>query len=167
MALVVEDGTGLPNANSYVSVVFADDYVERFYPDEFSQWDDLTGPRKEALLIQAAKFLDNILRWNSQLLDEEQSLNFPRIPFRDINGRLVTGVPSIIQESQVRLTIESLNAPLYTPQSLIRIDTYGNSSQTYFQPKVDGNGVLIDVKQTLLNLAYGVSQTSIVELERA
>ena len=61
--MIVEDGTGLPNADSYVSVEFADTY---FSARGVSVWATLTNTVKEQLLIKATDFIDNIYQWNGK-----------------------------------------------------------------------------------------------------
>ena len=54
--MIVENGTGLTDSNSYVSVVFADDY---FSARGVSGWDALTVQQKEQAL-KLRKLQNNI-----------------------------------------------------------------------------------------------------------
>ena len=165
--LVIEDGGGVVGANSYVSVQEASDYIEAFIPEQFTSWDSKSELQQEAILINAAKYLDSMLRWQSTLIVGNQGLEWPRLPFIDLGGRTVEGVPSLIKESQMRLAAESITKALYSPEAKLVIDTYGNSSQTYTKDGViDGTGVIQDVKRILTNYGYGRSGTSIVEFHR-
>ena len=76
MALIVEDGTGLSDANSYVSVAYADAY---FLARNVTAWASLTI--KEALLIQATDYMEAVYSesWKGTVLLDTQSLSFPRI----------------------------------------------------------------------------------------
>ncbi len=76
MALIVEDGTGLSDANSYVSVAYADAY---FLARNVTSWASLTI--KEALLIQATDYMEAVYSesWKGTVLLDTQSLSFPRI----------------------------------------------------------------------------------------
>lgn len=76
MSLIVEDGTGLSDANSYVSVAYADDY---FLARNVTSWASLTI--KEALLIQATDYMEAVYSesWKGTVLLDTQSLSFPRI----------------------------------------------------------------------------------------
>ena len=49
MSLIVEDGTGIENANSFVDVVYADDY---FSTRGVADWALLTQEQKEVFLIK-------------------------------------------------------------------------------------------------------------------
>lgn len=164
--LIVQTDESLVDANSYVSVLDASAYIEAFLPTKFSQWDALTEPQQEASLISAAKYLDSMLRWQSALLNPDQLLEWPRVTFVDASGRTVEGVPQMMKDSQIRLTVESLDRPLYQPQSVLKIDTYGKASQTYENGKLEGSGVTQDVRRMLLTRGYGRSSTSIVEFSR-
>ena len=54
--MLVEDGTGVPNATSYVNLVFADDY---FAKKGVSVWATLTDERKEGLLESGTRYCDS------------------------------------------------------------------------------------------------------------
>ena len=74
--MVVEDGTGLSNADSFVSVAYADTY---FSTRNVTAWASLTN--KEALLIKATDYIEAVYSeaWKGTTLTDTQSLSFPRI----------------------------------------------------------------------------------------
>ena len=74
--MIVEDGTGLSNANSYVSVAYADAY---FTTRSVIAWASLTN--KEALLIKATDYIEAVYSeaWKGVSLLDTQALSFPRI----------------------------------------------------------------------------------------
>ena len=85
--MVVEDGTGKVDANSLVSVAFADTYFsERLN----TAWGLLTTEVKEASLIKATDYFE--VRFGNSLLgsrmypDNPQALSFPRV---DSNGSVI------------------------------------------------------------------------------
>jgi len=88
MEFVVENGEGLSNANSFVSVEEADSYVAAFV-EEDSGWSSKTKKEKELLLIRATRFLNTLVRWNSSIQNKNQALAFPRKTFYDSEGRAV------------------------------------------------------------------------------
>ena len=55
--LIVEDGTGLANANAYVSVEFADEY---FSARGNQTWVGLGSADKEAAIIKATDYLEAV-----------------------------------------------------------------------------------------------------------
>lgn len=98
MALVVEDGTGLSNANTYVDVTYADTY---FSTRGITAWASLTN--KEALLIQATDYLEAVYSesWKGEKLLDTQSLSFPRV----IDG--VTVFPERLKYAQCELALKA------------------------------------------------------------
>ena len=58
--MTVEDGTGLVDSNSYVTVAFADSYLESM---GVAAWGALQQSRKEVLLVKATDYVDNTYRW--------------------------------------------------------------------------------------------------------
>ena len=75
--LIVEDGTGLSDANSYVSLAFAENY---FFclgkSDEFTG----TDGEKSAKLITATIWLDGSYKWRGSIAQPlvPQALAWPR-----------------------------------------------------------------------------------------
>lgn len=94
--MVVEDGTGKADANSYASVEYADDY---FSARGVSAWEELETEQKESALIRATDFIDNIYQWNGKKLTVTQSLRFPRQNLRDYEGNEVTGIPACLKQA--------------------------------------------------------------------
>jgi hypothetical protein len=78
MAFVPEDGTGLPNANSYGLVAEADEY---FVDRGNGAWAALDTNAKQSALIQATDYID--MRYGSRFIGQEktntQGLEWPRI----------------------------------------------------------------------------------------
>jgi hypothetical protein len=77
MALIVEDGTGLPNADSYVSVADCDTYLEN---RGYTTWATLLNAEKENCLRRATDYLVQMyrLRWKGTRAQANQSLDWPR-----------------------------------------------------------------------------------------
>lgn len=94
--MIIEDGTGLQDANSYVSVDFADDY---FSARGISSWLNLEETIKENVLVRATDYVDNIFQWYGQKKTKEQSLRFPRINLLDYEGTEIEGVPNRLKQA--------------------------------------------------------------------
>ena len=94
--MIVENGTGLPNADSYVSVEFADSY---FSARGVSGWVALTTEQKEQFLIRATDFIDSIYQWCGRKATSEQSLRFPRVNLIDYEGQKVEGIPTCLKQA--------------------------------------------------------------------
>lgn len=104
MAFVVEDGTGLANANSYVSVADADAY---FADRGIAAW---TGSStvKEHALIRATDFIETVYgrRFRGSVVTDTQALSFPRY---------ITGedeIPSDLKKATCEYALRALSASL-------------------------------------------------------
>lgn len=73
---VVEDGTGLPNANSYVSLADANDILITNIHN--AAWDALTDTQKQYLLAWATSLLDTKADWNGEKTYPSSALRWPR-----------------------------------------------------------------------------------------
>ena len=80
MALVLEDGTGLTNSESYVDVAYVDAY---FLKRGINEWASLAN--REQLIIRAMDYIENNYTYQGTKLISTQALQFPRL----INGETV------------------------------------------------------------------------------
>ena len=76
LTLVVEDGTGLSNSNSYVSVSEADAYNDAHI--ERTLWAALSTADKEAALAMATRVIDESYQFNGSKNGTSQALQWPR-----------------------------------------------------------------------------------------
>lgn len=74
---LVEDGTGLPDATSYVSVADADDILS-VNPHIAEDWGALSETEKEQLLSWASRYLDMKAIWKGERAVETSALRWPR-----------------------------------------------------------------------------------------
>jgi len=82
---VVEDGSGLSTATSYVSVEEADDIITMNIHASQS-WGALTDVQKEYLLSWASRYLDERTRWFGYRMVETSALRWPRYGVTDRDG---------------------------------------------------------------------------------
>jgi len=75
MILSVENGEGLPNSNSYISLTDIENYLPSTIKEK---WDLLSDDEKNDRLIIASMFIDYSFNWIGQRKTLEQGLNFPR-----------------------------------------------------------------------------------------
>ena len=75
MALVVEDGTGVTGADSYVSIAEADTYAAA---NGLTSWASATAAAKEIALRQATRYVDTRYRFRGSRLGLRQPLEWPR-----------------------------------------------------------------------------------------
>ena len=76
MNLILEDGTGLTNANSYASVAEADAYHDSRLHS--LAWTAAQTPVKERALAMATTTLDAMTSWHGTRQSAEQALAWPR-----------------------------------------------------------------------------------------
>ncbi len=97
MAFVVEDGTGLADANSYAEIVEVTAYLTDRNRQE--AWEDLDEEVQEAALVLATDYVELVFGKYFLGCPENpttgvyQALHFPATDVWDKNNQLVTGVP--------------------------------------------------------------------------
>lgn len=102
MALIIEDGTIVAGANSYVSVAEADSYLA--FSAQRASWAVLSTPDKEANLVQAVRALDVSVVWKGTPVETTQPRAWPRSGVV-LNGELYPDnqVPSQVKTAQMEL----------------------------------------------------------------
>lgn len=88
MALIVENGTGLVNADSMASVAELDAYLSAH---GLAAVADVTT--KEVALRLASEYADTVRRYKGTTLSPSQAFMFPREGLTDWSGHVITGVP--------------------------------------------------------------------------
>lgn len=92
----VEEGTGILDSNSYVTVEYADGY---FSMRSEKTWLELENAEKETALVKASDYIDNAFKWCGQKENAKQALKFPRKNLFDEDGYEVKGVPRAIKDA--------------------------------------------------------------------
>lgn len=101
MALAVEDGTGVADAEAYISVTDADAY---FSARGNATWAALDPTAKEQVLRKGADYLESEFRWRGDRATSTQALSWPR------SGVTMDGVA--LASDAVPLAIKRANAEL-------------------------------------------------------
>lgn len=148
MSLVVEDGSGLSTAESYISVANAG--TRRTNLGDNTAWDPLTTAQKEQALRKGAQYLEQRygLRWKGIRLLSTQALSWPRY------GAIVHGwdvdsdvVPAAVANANADLALKSLTETLNVDLErgiveervgplMTRYDEYAPQAKRY--PAIDG-----------------------------
>lgn len=112
MALVVEDGTGLTNANAYISVAFADTYHRDRGNDA---WAAVGSKAKQQAIIKATEFIDSHFEFQGDRVvvgdgDNSvppQALAWPREGIVHPEGYVVdpAAVPKEVQRATAELAL--------------------------------------------------------------
>lgn len=100
MTLVVEDGTGVLDAEAYANVAFADDY---FADRGNTAWAALSTSNKEINLRKGADYMGYNFEYRGIRQYAGQGLDFPRINLYDDRGALLTGVPTNVKKANCEL----------------------------------------------------------------
>ena len=109
MPFTVEDGTGLSNANSYLSVADADTYHSDLNQTGWTGTDSV----KEAALRKATTYIDNNYSFDGSIVKTTQSLAWPRSSVTDPEGRdLSNKVPTQIKNAVAELALLALTENL-------------------------------------------------------
>jgi hypothetical protein len=143
--LVVEDGTVVAGANSYVSIAEADTYYNVL---QDTVWQLATTDAKIGALVRAAYYMQQRfrLKWKGARIDANQKLDWPRtgvdvpdffdpfytnsnfpLNFQDILFIGTSTIPDIVKQAQIilaRLTLDAASAPTVSLQ-----DTLGRATK--------------------------------------
>ena len=115
--MIVEDGSGLSTADSYVSLIEADLYMSTFRSCD--GWDG-TDSDKESMLIIATRAID--LLYGTQYRSIKKlsgALLFPRADFYDIHNTLVTQgtIPKNLKDAVCEIALVRYNGGNILPTS--------------------------------------------------
>lgn len=174
MPLVVEDGSVVPNADSYVSIANAIAYLTSRGEKTFAQADT---PSQEAALRNATDFMVSVYRnrWAGYRKNLAQPLDWPRsyVPINDVAQGYGPGatwydassVPPEVQQACASLAVRALVGPLspdvarvlknvkigpisveYDPNAAV-VATYV-AVTTRLRPYLAGNGMLTTLVRT-------------------
>lgn len=133
MALIVENGTGLSDAESYASVSDADDY---FAKRGNTAWTALTLAEKEHSLRKAA--LNYMLpvfygRWKGQRMSATQRMDFPRIGvIKDTHPVLSDEIPDELKWANAELAVRASQGELISDEErTVLSEKVGSLQVTY------------------------------------
>lgn len=131
MALLVEDGTGLADAESYVTVAAFRAYATSYGQDVTAK----TDAECEVQLRLAAQWIDTRWRYKGVRLKASQALEFPRSGLTDWSGYKQTGVPARVARATSELAIRGLAGTSLVPDldrsAWIKSESVGPISTTY------------------------------------
>ena len=107
MEFIVEDGTGVPGAVSYVSV--AESHSILFFdPYRFTGWETMEEAKKEKLLVAASRFLDRNFTFGGRRTHDAQEMQWPRTGVFDSESGFYVAtmvIPKKVKEAVVELAV--------------------------------------------------------------
>lgn len=126
MALVIENGQGLSNSESYVDVDYVDAY---FLKRGINEWATLTN--REQLIIRAMDYIENNYTYQGSKLVSTQSLEFPRL----INGETV--YPIALKNAVCELALKSNDEDLLADTDKTTIREKVGALEIEYDPNQD------------------------------
>lgn len=113
MDFVVENGTGMSDATSYVDLQYAQDYFTRKNMRDW--WDNLNSDAQKNELINGTEYADKKFgpKLDGKPLNPNQALEFPRSGLKDRYGRPITGVPKNVKDATCEYAWLSSNGQLH------------------------------------------------------
>jgi hypothetical protein len=158
--IVVEDGTGLRGANSYINTSFIADY---FNDQRITRWDALDQSHKDTALVTASQFIDLSFTWIGKRKTIAQGLSWPRVeaywPGTEV---LIGGIPNPVQKAAAEaawivLDREDDGASLFPiiEDEQVKREKLGPMEQEFFEKKAAGNETAYGILNLLLAGLYG------------
>lgn len=174
MALVLtrEDGTGLPNANSYASVADGDSYHEgHLYA---SAWTGATVDKKTTALVMATRLIDAECQFLGFRSNVDQALQWPRVQVSDREAGVAPqylasdSVPKCVINATAELARELLLADRTAAPQGEGLKSSAVSGSTFVFDKYDRRPVLTEAVEALLRrVLAGSPGKSTVRLVRS
>lgn len=163
MAIVIEDGSGKPDAEAYISVADADTY---FSNRGNTAWAALTTAAKEAALRLSTDYMEAAYgpRWCGERATDTQALSWPRT---DVDGVADDVVPEAVKRANAELAVRASAGALLADQGAqVKSETVGPISVTYADgARQDVRYAAVDVALKAAGLLCG--SASIIPVVRA
>lgn len=140
MTLIVEDGTGLADADALISL----EYANAYHAERGNVW-TASSTEKEQAIRRASRFLSDSFIWDGlPKRPRVQSLAWPRTNVTDRDGYAVTAnaVPPEIQRAVAEIALQeaatpgSMN-PTYTPSGRVKSERVGDLAVEYDLSRTD------------------------------
>lgn len=156
MALIVEDGSGLDDAESYVSVADADNYATAH---GLSAWTGADAV-KESALRKATQYIDTTYNFRSAKSYQYQALEFPRQMWDWELDPLMTRLRSATVELAVKALTESLFADV--EPNVVTLVKVGPITKQTRPADTSGQKRFANVDALLKQLTTGLGGVSVV-----
>lgn len=118
--LIIEDGTGVANANSYCDLDYALEYCTM---KGYSDWLNYSEDEQKIFIIRGTEFVNNYYTWKGVRRYINQSCAFPREGVYDIDHYRVDGIPEALKKAC--LEAAWLNATSGTDTLFTMVDING------------------------------------------
>lgn len=121
--MIVEDGTGVPDADAYVDVAFVDAY-EADVAGPTAEWTAADAAAKRRAIRKATLFLDGAYSFVGRPATADQGLEWPRVnaePGEVLAYRAIKSFPRAVRQATADLALEAIKGVDLTP----RVDAGG------------------------------------------
>ena len=167
MALIIEDGSIVSGANSYVTISGANEYFTA-YND--TRWlIGVSDVNKEAAIMKGMRYIES-LDWKGTTVSGSQPLQFPRTGLEDRDGRDVATnvVPEVVKRAVYEAAVRSVSGPAPLQPDLERggrvsAEQVGSISRAYSRSAPSG-AFITTIRGLLKGMLKG---GSIINIERA
>ena len=105
--LIVEDGSGISDSNSYCDLDFALEYCVNH---GYTSWIDMTEDEQKVYLIKGTSFVDNFYEWKGYKRTSVQSLESPRNGLIDNNRTEILGIPNNLKKAVIEAAFINLSS---------------------------------------------------------
>lgn len=96
ISFIVEDGTGVSEANTYVDLDYALEYAVM---KGYDSWTELTEIQQKIFLIRGTEYIDNYFMWKGRKAGPNQGLKFPRVELYDSDRFEIRGIPVAVKKA--------------------------------------------------------------------
>jgi len=169
LTLVVEDGTGKTNSNTYISLADAEIYFESRL--NITDWSGETDANKNIALAQACRMLDQYVDWIGEPSNDSQALEWPRVNADyEANGVEVyvdsDEIPVLLKYAQCELAISLFSNNTQQPSGLNGFSSISIPGAIHLT--VEGSGSQSVIPSVILRMVRYLGNTSsaAVELRR-
>lgn len=160
--LIVEDGTGKVNANTYAALEYADAYHRSLGR---TSWEELDEDTRRSRLVIATRYIDGSYPWKGTRRYRDQRLAFPRVDIMDADKFPVEGIPenlimAVCEAAFLAVTDESLFL-VKDANGQVKREAVDNAVEVeYYQREASGEYVSIyTVLDSLLRGLYKTANT--------
>jgi hypothetical protein len=149
--VILEDGTGVPDANVYVDADFAGSY---FRGQALAAWNNIDEQGREDIIVFASGYIDTAFAWKGARKTPEQGLSWPRTGVI-VDGFEAEGVPSAVKKAAceaVRLRMDGES--LYNDNAEKEITSASSDSVSIHYTKNEKAATRFDIINKLLRGLY-------------
>jgi len=152
------------NANTYVSIPYADQYFENMGGSFFTTWVSIAEDDKKRALIRGTQYIDSAMVFIGEKLTDTQSLEFPRygLPYNVPSGS--DADPNYIPRKVLDATLEASKKSIGSLENGVTtfVDLAPDKTRAVIKEKID----TLEVEYDKDSLVYDVSYSTIKNLLR-